>query len=130
VSGTGSESMAASGHGRRDGVATGAMSLGVVVGAGFVAAGVVGWLADATDGDNSDLLFWLVLLLGGGGLVLAGVALLRTRPWASVAAFVVGGLAGSLALFWSVIAPVLAIALVVLGVLNARRLSRRTVSHA
>lgn len=41
--------------------------------------------------------------------------MLRTRPWGSVAAFAVGGIAGTLAIFWSVFAPVLVIALVVLG---------------
>lgn len=78
-------------------------------------------LADATDGDGSDLLFWLLLLLGGGAIVLAGVAVLRTHPWGAVAAFAIGGVAGSLALFWSVIAPLLAIVLLILGVIHARR---------
>ena len=109
------------GNGRRDGVATATTALGVLMGIGLAAAGIAGWLADATDGDGSGMFFWLLLLVGGGAIVLAGVATLRTRPWVSVAAFAVGGIAGALALIWSVIAPVLAIALVVIGVIHARR---------
>lgn len=107
--------------GRRDGVTTATIVLGALTGLGFVAAGIAGWLADATDGDGGSLFWWLLLLLGGGTVVLAGVAILRTRPRAAVAAFAVGGLAGALALFWSVIAEVLVIALVVLAVMHARR---------
>ncbi len=112
------------GNGRRDGVATATTALGVLMGIGLAAAGSAGWLADVTDGDGSDMFFWLLLLVGGGAIVLAGVATLRTRPWGSVAAFAVGGIAGSLALFWSVVAPVLAITLLVLGVVHARRATR------
>lgn len=106
--------------GRRDRVTTATAVLGALTGLGFVAAGIAGWLADATDGDSGDLLWWLLLLVGGGAIVLAGVAALRTRPRAAVAAFAVGGIAGALALFWSVIVPVLVVVLVVLGVVHAR----------
>lgn len=120
MSGTEVSGMAVVG-GRRDGITTATIVLGAFTGLGFVAAGIAGWLTDATDGDGGSLFWWLLLLLGGGAIVLAGVAILRTRPRLAVAAFAIGGLAGSLMLFWSVIAEVLVVALVVLAVMHARR---------
>lgn len=105
----------------RDRTSTATVVLGTILGIGFLAAGIAGWLFDVTDGDGSDLVLWVVFLVGGGVIVLAGVGMLRARPWPAAAAFVVGGLMGSLALFWSVLVPIAAIALAVLGVVLARR---------
>ena len=73
---------------RRDWVSTSTAVLGAILGLGYLAAGVAGWIGDATDGDGSDLFFWLLLLLGGGILVLLGA------PFA-VAALVGAALYGS-----------------------------------
>ena len=40
--------------------------LGLVLGIGYLAAGIGGWIGDVTDGDNGDLAFWLLFLVGGG----------------------------------------------------------------
>jgi hypothetical protein len=113
-------------------VSTATLALAGLLGVGYIAAGVVGAVADATGGDRSDLAFWLVFLVGGGALVLIGSFLFGPRPMPSVVLTSVGALAGALALFWSVIVPVLALALVVLSVVRARRsaLGRRSVPHA
>jgi len=93
-----------------------------VLGIGYVAAGIVG-AALGTTGGAGDLALWLLLLVGGGGLVLAGSFALASRGALGVVLTAIGAAAGALALFWSVIVPILAIALVVVSVLSARRRS-------
>ncbi|MDQ3992270.1 MAG: hypothetical protein M3229_01285 [Actinomycetota bacterium] len=102
----------------RERLSTWTQWLGVVLGAGYLVAGIVGWVADAAEG--SDLVFWLAFLLGGGILVL-GSLFARLPRGLDLAAGIVGAIAGALPLFWSVIAPLLAIAFVVLLVLRFRR---------
>ena len=95
--------------------------LGVVLGVGYIAAGIIGWIAGATDGGGSDLLFWLLLLVGGGALVLVALFVLTSPPVLSIALAAIGALAGSLALFWSIVVPVLALVFIALLVLAQRR---------
>lgn len=95
--------------------------LAAVLGVGYIAAGVVGAALGVTDSDGSDLAFWLALLVGGGTLVLIGSFALVARPVLGAALTAVGAVAGALALFWSVLVPVLALALIVLAVIRARR---------
>lgn len=106
--------------------------LAAVLGVGYIAAGVVGAAFDVTDSDGSDLAFWLVFLVGGGALVLIGSFVLGSRPVLSAALTSVGALAGAVAVFWSVIVPVLALVLMVLCIARARRASDagRSVSRA
>jgi hypothetical protein len=104
----------------RDGITTAAYWLALLLGIGFAAAGIVGWIADVTDG-GSDLAFWLVLLLGGAALILAGLFLTRRWSWISVLLVSVGAAAGALALFWSILVPILALVLIGLAVTAARR---------
>ncbi len=94
--------------------------LGVVLGVGYLVAGIGGWIGDVTDGDGSDLAFWLVFLCGGGILVLASLFAPLPRGVA-LALGIIGALAGAVAVFWSVFVPLLAIAFVVLLVLRFRR---------
>ena len=55
--------------------------LGLVLGIGYLAAGIGGWIGDVTDGDNGDLAFWLLFLVGGGALLLGLLATgLRAEP--------------------------------------------------
>jgi len=115
-----------------DRIAIATQVLAAVLGVGYIAAGVVGAAFDVTDGAGSDLAFWLVFLVGGGALVLIGSFVLGSRPVLSAALTSVGALAGVVAVFWSVIAPVLTLALVVLSIARARRVAsgRRGVSRA
>lgn len=54
-------------------------------------------------------------------LVVGGVRLIASRPWAGTAVASVAALAGSVALFWTIAAILLGIAIVILCVLVARR---------
>jgi hypothetical protein len=63
-------------------------------------------------------------------LVVVGVSLIDTRPWVGAAMASVGAVAGGFALFWTIAAVLLAIAIVVLSVLCARRAARPTVQTA
>ena len=62
-----------------------------------------------------------VFLVGGAILLFAGLRISRRSPWGGFALISVGALAGALPIFWTLIALVLAIALVVLSFLYARR---------
>jgi hypothetical protein len=75
-------------------------------------------LADGSLGHR--VIFALVLGLFAA-LVLVGVRLIDDGPWIGAAMASVGAIAGGLALFWTVAALLLAIAIVVLSVLAARR---------
>lgn len=105
----------------RVGITTAAYAVALVLAVGYAAAGIIGLIADVSDGDGSDLAFWLVFLLGGAALLLAGLFLVQRWSWPSVLLLAVGAVAGAIALVWSIIAPVLALALIVLAVLAARR---------
>jgi hypothetical protein len=94
--------------------------LGLLLGVGYLAAGIGGWIGDVTDGDNGDLVFWLLFLVGGGALLLLGLLATGLPPRATLALQIVGALAGALALLWSILVPILAIVFVVLTVLQAR----------
>jgi hypothetical protein len=54
-------------------------------------------------------------------LVVVGVGWIDYRPWVGAAMASVGAIAGGLALFWTIAAVLLAIAIVVLSILAARR---------
>jgi hypothetical protein len=75
-------------------------------------------LADGSLGHR--VTFALVLGLFAA-LVLVGVRLIDDRPWVGAALASLGAIAGGLALFWTVAALLLAVAIVVLSVLVARR---------
>jgi len=113
-------------------IATATRVLAAILGVGYIAAGVLGAAFEVTDGDQSDLAFWLVFLVGGGALVLIGSFVLASRPVLSAVLTSVGALAGAVAVFWSVIVPVLALALVALSIARVRRVAsgRRGVSRA
>ena len=58
-------------------------------------------------------------------LVVGGVRLIPSRPWMGTAVASVGAIAGCFALFWTIAAILLGIAIVILSVLVARRASAR-----
>ena len=83
--------------------------LGGLVGGLYLLLGTAELIAKADD--PLSLLFWLPSLWGGGALLLYGV-FRRSGP--SVRAVAGGALLGMLASAWTIVVPVLAIALVVL----------------
>ena len=94
--------------------------LGLLLGIGYLFAGLVGWIVDVADGDRGDLAFWLVLLIGGGAALLAGLFYPRLPRGVGLVLAIVGALAGALALLWSILVPLVAIVFVVLLVLRER----------
>jgi hypothetical protein len=103
----------------RDNLTTAAYWLALVLGIAYAAGGIIGWAADVADGDRSDLAFWLLFLLGGAALILVG--LFVARRWSSAILISIGAAAGALALFWSILAPLLAVVLIALAVAAARQ---------
>jgi hypothetical protein len=106
---------------RRDNISTAAYWLALFLGVAYAAGGIIGWIADVTDGDGSDLAFWLVFLPGGAALILAGLFGTPRWRWISVLLISLGAAAGALALFWTIIVPILVLALIALAFTLARR---------
>jgi hypothetical protein len=55
----------------RDRLTTATLVLGGILGVGYLAAGIGGWIGDVAEG--GDLAFWLIFLCGGGALLLTGL---------------------------------------------------------
>lgn len=91
----------------------------LVAAALYVVVGV-GELIFADDSLGRRILFAVVLLVFAV-LVVGGVALIAQRPWIGAAVASVGAIAAGFALFWTVAAIVLGLAIVVLSVMVARR---------
>jgi hypothetical protein len=73
------------------------------------------------DGSLGHRVLFATLLIGFAALVVGGVRLLGNRPWVGVAMASVGAVLGGFALFWTIAAIVLAVAIVVISVVLARR---------
>jgi hypothetical protein len=90
--------------------------LGGVVGGIYLALGAAEFVSHLDE--PASLAFWLPSLWGGGALVLYGVF---GRAFVSAKLVTAGALLGMLATAWTLIVPVLAIALVVLTYSRAQR---------
>jgi hypothetical protein len=64
---------------------------------------------------------WVVLGVGGGILVLGGLGLLPRSPIAGATLISLGAVLGALPIFWALLPLLLALALIVLSVVYARR---------
>ena len=97
--------------------------LGMFTGVAYLIVGVAGaiWPGHWDDAAASDQIVWAVLLIAGGLLVLAGLRLLRRAPARSATLVSIGAVIGALPIFWALLPLLLAIALIVLSVLYARR---------
>lgn len=93
--------------------------MGAVVGGGFLILGVAELVARLDE--PLPLFFWLPTLWGGGALVLVGVFGVTARPWLSVALVLLGVFLGLVASVWTVVMPVLGLALVILTIVKANR---------
>jgi hypothetical protein len=89
----------------------------------FVLAGVGELIFPGEDSRGSRVLFLSVLALLAV-LVVAGIRLLPVHPWTGLAIASIGAVLGGFALFWTGIAILLAVAVVVLGVVCAVRVGR------
>jgi uncharacterized membrane protein len=71
-------------------------------------------------------ILWVVFGVGGGVAVLVGLRLLQRSPWGGATLVSLGAIAGALPIFWALVPLLVAIALVALSVLYARRAGRRS----
>ena len=97
--------------------------LGTFVAAAYVLIGIIGGLSLShwDEASASDQIVWFVLLVGGGVLLFLGLRMSKRSPWLGAALISVGAVAGALPIFWTILALVVAIALVVLSIMYARR---------
>jgi hypothetical protein len=98
--------------------------LGTFVAAAYVVIGLVGGLLPSHWEEASgwsDRIIWFVLLVGGGIVLFLGLRWSRRSPWLGAALISIGAIVGALPIFWTLIAIVVAIALVVLSIIYARR---------
>jgi hypothetical protein len=85
---------------------------------------VVGlWPSHWEEASVTEQVLYVVFMVGGASLVVAGLRYFRNSPWAGAVLISVGGLLGAAPVFWSIAAPLAAIALVVLSIRDARRAS-------
>lgn len=88
--------------------------VGGVLGGGLLLLGVAE-LVTRLD-EPAPLLFWLPTLWGGGALVLVGVFGVRGNPQRSLLCVIVGAVLGFLPSAWTVVMPLLSVALIVLTI--------------
>ncbi len=103
----------------------GLVVLGFFTAVAYVLVGIIGAFSIShwDEASASDQILWGSLLVGGGILIFAGLRISRRSPWGGFALISIGALAGALPIFWTLIAVVVAIALVVLSFLYARRVA-------
>ena len=112
---------------RRDATTTALLIVGGLLAVAYVAAGIIGPAAGATD-EVADTAFWVVLLGGGGALIALGLSLVArgASPWGAALLTSTGATAGAFALVWSIAAPLAAAVVIALSLLTARRASATT----
>ena len=101
---------------------------GSIVGIAYVAAGIAGgiWPGHWDDAPASDQIIWVVLLVVGGLLILAGLRGFPRSPWAGAGLIGVGAILGGLVLFWTIVVLVAALVLIVWTIVAARRTAGTT----
>lgn len=97
--------------------------LGFFTAVAYLLVGIVGGLSLShwDEAGAGDQIIWVAFLVGGAILILAGLRISRRSPWGGAALISVGALAGALPIFWTLVALLVAITLLVLSVLYARR---------
>ena len=100
--------------------------LGMFTGVAYLIVGVAGaiWPGHWDDAAASDQIVWAVLLIAGGLLVLAGLRLLHRAPTRGGTLVSIGAVVGALPIFWALLPLLVAVALIVLSVVYARRAPR------
>ena len=105
----------------------------------FKSLRIVGWLtaallvvigiAEATyaSGTRAHQTLFFVALTLFAALIVAGITLLPRRPWLGAGLASLGAVLGGVSLFWTVVALLLAITIVTLSIVCARRVSAQTI---
>lgn len=91
--------------------------LAVFLGTLYILAGVAETTRAIVTGDGG-IPFWFGSLVGGGALILVGTLAFRDRPRLSGSLVTIGCLAGVLATMWTLVIPLLAVAVIVLVMLR------------
>ena len=111
---------------QRSGLEMALLGLGMFTGIAYLIVGVAGaiWPGHWDAAAASDQILWAVFLIAGGLLVLTGLRLLHGAPGRGAALVPIGAVLGALPIFWALLPLALAITLLVLSVLYARRAVR------
>jgi hypothetical protein len=91
----------------------------ILAGASILLGLIVGAAADFDK--SSDRGFWITFLVLSGILIFVGLWLINRNGWLGVALIIVGSILGSIAIFWSIIYPLVAIVVIALAILWVRR---------
>ena len=99
--------------------------LGGITAVAYILIGVIAGVMPSMweDSDTESQVMWIVFLTGGGLVLIAGLWLSRSSPWVGAALISVGAIVGGFAIFWAVVPPFVALAIVVLSIINARNTS-------
>jgi hypothetical protein len=92
--------------------------LGLVLAGIYIIAALVGVLADFS---TRETVLWVGFLGGGAGLILLGQYAEQISTWLSAVLVSIGAAAGGFALFWLIVVPLAAAALIALSFAIARR---------
>jgi hypothetical protein len=97
--------------------------LGALAGVVYILVGVVVGSLPAVweDTETGGRVAWIVFLVGAGALLLLGLRIFDRAPRSGAALVSLGAIIGGLILFWSIAAPVAALALIGLSIACARR---------
>jgi di/tricarboxylate transporter len=100
--------------------------LGWITAIVYIAVGLVVGLLPShwKETGAADQVLWVVFLAGGGLLLIAGLRSIERSPWLGAGLISLGGLAGVAALFWTIVVPLAAIALIVLSIMTASRMRK------
>jgi hypothetical protein len=94
--------------------------------AAYLVVGIVGglWASHWDNASASDQALWIILMVGGAILLVAGLRLFPRSNWGGALLVSVGAFFGALPIFWTGVALVLAVVIVLLAVRHARGPSR------
>jgi hypothetical protein len=95
---------------------------GLFLGCLLIAAGIAETVRLVRSGDGG-LIFWFGTLVGGGILVVAGTLLLPHRPIHGFVLATIGCLAAIIPTMWTLIVPVMLVALVIVSARRAAALA-------
>jgi hypothetical protein len=100
--------------------------LGYFAASAYLIVGIVGgvWPSHWENASGSDQALWIGLMVGGAILLVAGLRLFPRSRWGGAALVSVGAFFGALPIFWTGVALVLAVVLVLLSVRHAREPGR------
>lgn len=95
----------------------------------YIVAGIAETTRAIVTGDGG-IPFWFGSLVGGGALILLGTLVFRLRPWLSCTFICAGCLAGAAATMWTIVVPLIAVAVMVLALLRTgEEIDRRETSQ-